>query len=212
MRSLILGSLVLAGCGLPAPHANQPTQQTAAQPQGATQPVAIRKTIQPPPAAKPKQVEAEPEQPVLAVTALQLRNDYEKDLAAADERYLGKVIIVTEVRGKLDKTDEGTYFFGSSPDRLIRKRGGGGRILTRGQYAGQIYSGALNAKYVPGILMAVASKGVSTFKGVKETDSIAVQGRCKGMVKDSTTVPAFFVLMADCKQVSLPASGKAQGK
>jgi hypothetical protein len=62
---------------------------------------------------------------------------------------------------------------------------------------------ALNAKYVPGIILYINSADLKNFTGLDGKKLFTIRGRCKGSQKDSRTIPDRYIIVEECAFVEM---------
>lgn len=142
-----------------------------------------------------------PSGPPVEVAAGDLRDAYSKDVAAADLKYLDKLVRVTGASGKVDK-EGGKHFFGSAPTRSITppsKLDGGAHDITVILRDNQ--ERAANTQHEPGVLLYFEASQLADFQGVKPADKLTVEGVCRGTHKTPESNPPFVIVVEKCKRV-----------
>jgi hypothetical protein len=92
-------------------------------------------------------------EPAVEVSAIDLFRDYEKDVVAADLKYLNRPLRLLAVSGKIEKDEQGRYFIGACQSRLVKTPERGARFMSSEEAAHRMYQDALNARYVHGLLL-----------------------------------------------------------
>jgi hypothetical protein len=136
---------------------------------------------------------------VIKVSADTLYQDYQKDVVAADEKYLNKWIELTGEHGKIEKDDSGKCLLPILRRRMVKPKDSGARIMTSREAQRAIAEAALNTRYEPAILAYVNPREISSARGIEENTPLTVRGRCVGTRKDPMTIPAFVILIEDAK-------------
>jgi hypothetical protein len=113
--------------------------------------------------------------------------------------YLNKTIDVSGVPAKVEKDAEGRYFLvAAATSRYVKDPDQGPRVMSAEEYHRAVTQAALNTKYMPGIMLYLREKDLSQLAGLDSTKGITVRGVCKGTRADSTTKPAYVVIMEEC--------------
>ncbi|OAI41426.1 hypothetical protein AYO40_03180 [Planctomycetaceae bacterium SCGC AG-212-D15] len=86
--------------------------------------------------------------PVVMVGSQALFAAYGKDIVAADQKYTGNAVEISDVVGKVEKDDAGRYYLvAAEKARLVKGKDE------------QAMEVALNAKYLPGVMLYIDLKG-----------------------------------------------------
>jgi hypothetical protein len=162
-----------------------------------------------PPTVRPAKARTEEEEPIrptrapvpspaaLTVGVDDLFAAYQQDLAKADVTYLGKILVLTGVRGKVEKNERGQYFIGASMTRMVRAPQTAPRVVSIEQARRQMQEAVLNTRYEPGVLILLRDDAIAGFVGLDEQKPISVRGQCRGTKPDLATVPPYFVVIEE---------------
>jgi hypothetical protein len=132
-------------------------------------------------------------------TADKLFAAYGKDLAAADGKYLGKVLEVSGVRGKVEKDARGRYFIGTYGQRFVKPPDWGQARVTSAAGARQAaQAAALSTVYVPAVTFYLEPGGLARFAGLDGTQAVTIRGTCRGSAPDPSTFPEYGVILEGC--------------
>jgi hypothetical protein len=139
--------------------------------------------------------------PEVKTSVNDLYTGYGKDLAAADLKFQNKQLELSGVTGKVEKDDQGRYFIGACVSRVVKSGDGKARVMSIDQVQRRVYEAALNAKYVPGVMLYLKPDDLNQFTGLDGNKAITVRGRCKGSRTDPSTIPDYVVIIEDCTLV-----------
>lgn len=128
----------------------------------------------------------------IKTSAHDLFEAYKTDAVEAEREYSDKVLVVSEVKGTIDKENSGVFVLSAHNVRVTRP------VMTVPQY--QLDSIA-NVKALPGIIMKIKTGQENRFPGLLRTEGIVVRGWCKGVTTDPTTLPGFYVVLENCEFV-----------
>jgi hypothetical protein len=121
---------------------------------------------------------------VVEVAARELYDEYRSDLVAAESKYRGKRLRITDVPGRVEKDNAGNYFLTTLRQRVKR-------------------TAQLN--FIPGMLDAIhiriKPEDAGSFAGIKPSDTITVEGVCADTLRDPQTIPDVVVVIADGRRV-----------
>jgi tRNA_anti-like len=132
------------------------------------------------------------------LSARQLYADYEKDLAAADAKYLDRTVELSGVPCRVEKDEQGRYFIDAGVQRLVRDRSRErARFMSIEEYADAVQLAAANAEYLPGVVLFVRPEDVGRFAGAAGRPG-AVRAVCRGAHTDPRTLPNFMVVLEGC--------------
>jgi hypothetical protein len=144
------------------------------------------------------------EKPAIKVTPGELFAIYGKDVIAADNKYTGAMVELADISGMVQKHNDGRYYLvAAETARFIKKKDQGPRIMSVQEYHRRLVESAVNTKYLPGIILYLDPKEATKFSGLGGK-KIKVQGRCKGMTEDKTTMPGYFVTVENLCLLGLP--------
>jgi hypothetical protein len=183
-----------------APSTPRPREDQSEAPPTSRQPI-----VQPhlPNATSPQPKEEPLQDPPVKVSVQALETEYRRDLVAADLKYRDKRIELSGVVGKVDKDDQGRYFIGTGSRRLVKTSDGGARVTDLVEAQRRAMVAALNARYLPGVVLSVKSADLKSFTGLDSTKAFTIRGRCKGSQKDVSTIPDLYVIVEDCAFVGV---------
>jgi hypothetical protein len=133
------------------------------------------------------------------VSADDLFQQYREDLVAADGKYLGRPLVVEEVKGKVEKDEAGRYFIGTVNRRMLAPpRSGQARIKSTEEYARSVYEAAASTRYLPGVILYLRPSSIGKLQGLDPNVPVSLRGTCRGTRRASAGDPAFEVVLEDC--------------
>lgn len=137
----------------------------------------------------------------IRVDAGELFAAYEKDVIAADMKYTGKTVELTNVTGKAAQESGGRYFLVAAESaRFVKTKSQGARVMSGEALHRSMLEGAYGTEYVPGVLLYLDSRDAGKFAGLADK-KVTVRGTCKGMRKDDKTEPGFLVVVEEVQLV-----------
>jgi hypothetical protein len=201
-----VGYLAGARLGLPPGAAPVALAQANAVPgAGEEQPPAaapVKPAPSAPPPAPPAPAAAPapppPDEPALRLTARQLFDDYQGDLVTADQKYLGHVVELADVTGKVEKDERGRYYLGAVVARVVRLPPDSSPPRSVVEAIDRMNQASANARYLPGVVLYLDPAHAGAFAGLKPGQKITVRGKCAGSRKDPQTLTENWVVVEAC--------------
>src|SRR4051812_47222271 len=116
---------------------------------------------------------------------------FEKDFVTAESQYGGKELEF-EAKGQIEKGVGENYVAGCAPERVVRSHQGA-RFMSPERFHVATQEAALNAEYLPGVILRVKKADLQGFKGLNPSKSLTVQGKFLGATRDPKTFPEFVL-------------------
>jgi hypothetical protein len=128
-----------------------------------------------------------------------LWNDYAADMLKADLKYNGKRLLLSGVTGRVEKNKTGQYLILTCYRRSPAAANQGARFVSPEEAAQMVYQSAARASTIPAVALLLDHKELDSFAGLDASKPIRITGICKGARRDETSVPAYFVLVDQCR-------------